>query len=178
MVKCGIYSITNKKTGQKYIGQSIDIHRRWKEHVNAKNNSYIHSEIQKYGRHNFIFKVEEECAIDDLNEREIYYINKYNTYENPRHYNLTKGGQYGGYNWRLHNKIHFKPKTTLNLPLLGGGTIGYGGTSIPGHSNLSENPANINNFQTVEFDDKKDPLIVYDPYRCETFNVQTGEVIQ
>ena len=77
------------------------------------------------------------------------------TYENPQHYNLTKGGQYGGYNWRLHNKIHFKPKTTLDLPLRGGGTFGYGYSSVPGPSNLSETPININTFQTVEFDDKK-----------------------
>lgn len=28
----GIYSITNKKTGERYIGESMDIERRWKEH--------------------------------------------------------------------------------------------------------------------------------------------------
>ena len=32
--KCGIYKITNKINGKCYIGQSVDIKRRWREHIN------------------------------------------------------------------------------------------------------------------------------------------------
>lgn len=34
---CGIYLIENLETHQKYVGQSIDIYSRWKEHMNSLN---------------------------------------------------------------------------------------------------------------------------------------------
>ena len=48
---CGIYMIENKNTGQKYIGQSVDINRRYREHIRGSNisHSYIDDAIQKYG---------------------------------------------------------------------------------------------------------------------------------
>ena len=42
----GIYKITNKITGDCYIGQSIDIEKRWKEHINSSKNKNS-SEYQK-----------------------------------------------------------------------------------------------------------------------------------
>ncbi len=32
----GIYMIENKTTGQKYIGRSCNIHRRWTEHCSSR----------------------------------------------------------------------------------------------------------------------------------------------
>ena len=33
-VICGIYEIVNKVNGEKYVGQSVDIYKRWKQHRN------------------------------------------------------------------------------------------------------------------------------------------------
>ena len=87
---CGIYSIKNKITGQLYIGQSVNIERRWKEHITKrKDKSYIDRAINKYGKDNFIFSIIEEVEKEKLNDREFFWINKYKTYTNIKHYNLT-----------------------------------------------------------------------------------------
>ena len=94
---CGIYMIENKNTGQKYIGQSVDINRRYREHIRGINisHSYIDDAIQKYGINNFNFSIILKLPQDKelLNEMEKYYIWKYNTYLDKKHYNLTIGGE-------------------------------------------------------------------------------------
>ena len=93
MDSCGIYSITNKKTGQKYIGQSIHIEQRFEQHKhNKKPVTYIDRAINKYGADNFEFKILEKCKPNELNKLEKRYIKKYNTYKSKNHYNLTSGG--------------------------------------------------------------------------------------
>lgn len=89
----GIYKITNKINGKVYIGQSIDIERRWKEHIqrDRTNTSLIHLAIIKYGKDNFDFDIIEECSQSELNEKEQYWIKYYNSFENG--YNLTRGGE-------------------------------------------------------------------------------------
>lgn len=95
---CGIYLIQNKKTQQKYIGQSNNIERRWKEHVYKKDikNSRIEYAIKKYGKNNFNFIIIEILPNDKdiLNTREQYWIKYYNTYNDKNHYNLTPGGKF------------------------------------------------------------------------------------
>ncbi|NOR27653.1 MAG: hypothetical protein GQ540_03880 [Lutibacter sp.] len=89
----GIYCIENKITKKCYIGQSINIQRRLTEHKNKKTKykSSIKKSIIKYGVNNFIFDVLEECKVDELNSREIYWIDKLNTIS-PYGYNLISGG--------------------------------------------------------------------------------------
>ena len=74
----GIYLITNKVNGKKYVGQSIDIEERWKDHIWASKKSklLIYRAMRKYGIDNFDFSILEECSIDKLDEREIYWIKK------------------------------------------------------------------------------------------------------
>lgn len=92
----GIYKITNKINGKVYIGQSINIERRWKEHISDKRkNSLIHLAIEKYGEKNFNFEIIEECSQSDLNQKEQYWIKEYNSFKNG--YNLTRGGNSGFY---------------------------------------------------------------------------------
>ena len=44
----GIYKIENKVNGKVYIGQSIDIEKRWKEHISCLNNRTHHNDyLQK-----------------------------------------------------------------------------------------------------------------------------------
>ena len=87
----GIYKITNKLNGKVYIGQSVDIETRWKQHIYSTQNSAIHLAICKYGKDNFNFEVVEQTSIEELNEREKYWINYYNSVNNG--YNCTYGGE-------------------------------------------------------------------------------------
>lgn len=93
----GIYKITNLQNGKIYIGQAVDINRRWSEHkshsFSPKHVSYnfaIHRAIRKYGIESFSFEVLEECDENQLNEREIYWIQKFNSKNCG--YNMTDGG--------------------------------------------------------------------------------------
>lgn len=96
----GIYCIENKINHKKYIGQSINIYDRWNKHKselnhNKHDNDYLQKSWNKYGNENFLFFVLEECLKDDLNMKEIYYINKYNTLNQEYGYNLKEGGSSG-----------------------------------------------------------------------------------
>lgn len=87
----GIYMITNTINGHKYVGQSVDIYRRWRDHRNFKEKSNILSKaIRKHGLENFKFEILKECEINELDKYEIFFINKYNTYSDG--YNATLGG--------------------------------------------------------------------------------------
>ena len=93
----GIYKITNIITKDAYIGQSIQIEERFKEHKNPTNwkrekNKKLYQNFLNFGLNNFTFEVLEECEIQELNEKEQYWISYYNTY--PNQYNMTPGGQF------------------------------------------------------------------------------------
>lgn len=88
--KTGIYKITEKDTGYCYIGQAVDLNRRLREHKNAYSNQLIDRYIREKGKDNFSFEIIEECDISQLNEREKYYIEKFNSYRNG--FNQTPGG--------------------------------------------------------------------------------------
>lgn len=99
----GIYKVTNLINQKKYIGQSTDIERRFKEHhtdpfelTNSARKYIFYCAIRKYGIENFSFEVLEECTAEELDEKEKYWIKYYNTYigwKNCQGYNMTIGGQ-------------------------------------------------------------------------------------
>lgn len=92
---CGIYKITCLPTDKAYIGQSVDIKERFKQHIKnglsyAPSSNKLYSEMQKYGCENFMFEILEEVSRDKLNEREVYWIDFYRTKEYGL--NTLKGG--------------------------------------------------------------------------------------
>ena len=89
----GIYKITNKINGKTYIGQSVNIERRFSEHKVSSHNpkSLIHKALNKYGIENFEFSIVDECEENQLDEKEIFYIKQYNT-SAPNGYNVQFGG--------------------------------------------------------------------------------------
>lgn len=96
---CGIYKITNKLNGHYYIGQSVDIKSRLREHkhsglciTNKDHYSPIHLAIGKYGWENFETEVLEECTRDELDMQEKYWIEKLSATKNGN-YNILLGGQ-------------------------------------------------------------------------------------
>lgn len=92
----GIYKITNLVTKQSYIGQSVDIASRIKQHIkcglgiDASHTNMLYNSMQKYGVWNFAFELIEQCSKEQLNEREKFYISLYQT--DKFGYNMTQGG--------------------------------------------------------------------------------------
>lgn len=97
MVK-GIYKITNKRTGEVYVGQSFNIFARRANHFKELSLGTHHNKgLQKdHDRGDtFIFEVIEkmpEATREELEKREIYYIEKFNSFYQG--YNQTPGGEY------------------------------------------------------------------------------------
>lgn len=92
-VICGIYKIENKETKRCYIGQSVDIERRFMAHKSPsawKRNYPLYEDFMLYGIDAFSFEVIEECEADVLDEREKYWISQYGAYKDG--YNQTVGG--------------------------------------------------------------------------------------
>lgn len=79
----GIYKITNPK-GKIYIGQSIDIEKRFKQYLNLHTTKQIKLDrsLIKYGYENHIFEIIEECDEIHLNNKERYYQELFNCVEN------------------------------------------------------------------------------------------------
>lgn len=73
----GIYKITNILSGKFYIGESVDIFRRCKQHANCFTNSAMSAAIKKYGICNFTVQLIENCSKGKARELEQYYIDKY-----------------------------------------------------------------------------------------------------
>lgn len=95
----GIYKIENKVNGHVYIGQSINIKRRWFEHRcdlrgNRHYNGHLQSSWNKYGEKNFIHEVVETCDISELDDREKYWIGFYDSTNAQKGYNLSPGGEH------------------------------------------------------------------------------------
>lgn len=93
--KCGIYKITNLISNQAYIGQSVDIASRFKQHIkcglgiDAPASNKLYKSMIEDGVWNFSFELLEECPKDKLNERESFWIDLYQT--NKVGLNSTKG---------------------------------------------------------------------------------------
>lgn len=83
-MKAGIYQITNKVNGNCYIGSSVDLQRRRRQHFNHLSNgshvnSYLQNAYEKYGSDSFEFEIIETIEIDNqiketLLEREQFWI--------------------------------------------------------------------------------------------------------
>ena len=87
MSKCGIYGFFQISSGKWYVGQSVDIERREKEHRTCIDLDW-HQFLLKNSS-DFVFTILEECKEEELNSREAYYINLYNSYEQG--FNSTRG---------------------------------------------------------------------------------------
>ena len=77
----GIYKITNPK-GEVYIGQSIDIKKRFLSHrcsENSINTTKLTNSFIEFGFNNHKFEIIFECGQLDLCLYESYFIDKYNS---------------------------------------------------------------------------------------------------
>lgn len=73
--KSGIYKITNPK-GKIYVGQSKNIDIRWNRHykkLHCKEQFKLYNSLKKYGVENHTFEILEECKVELLNEKELFW---------------------------------------------------------------------------------------------------------
>lgn len=110
-IMIGIYIIKNDINNKVYVGQSIDIEKRIKEHFwksfsekSGSFNSILHQAIRKYGKEHFSWNVLQECTVEEMDDLERKYIQDYNCIS-PNGYNILPGGQ----------KIRVLPPTTCKL---------------------------------------------------------------
>ena len=95
--KTGIYKITNIITDECYIGQAVDVYKRWNEHckcglgIDTPPGNKLYKAIQQYGLENFTFELLTECNQTELNEKEKYFIELYQA--NTFGYNSTGGNK-------------------------------------------------------------------------------------
>lgn len=81
---CGIYSIRFKGSDRSYIGQSTNIKNRLKYHrTELRKGRHYNPKLQraynKYGESNMVLSIVETCAIEQLDDKEMYYISVYNS---------------------------------------------------------------------------------------------------
>ena len=96
----GIYLITNMVNGKVYVGQAMDIEDRWVNHRAGLNGGYhVNKHLQrawnKYGADSFSFTVLTECAEEQLNTMEEYFIFCLDSYDSRVGYNKNYGGGSG-----------------------------------------------------------------------------------
>lgn len=101
-MSCGVYKITNTINNKIYIGCSINIEQRWKDHKNHYNipniqayNYPIYRAFRKYGIDNFNFEIIELTEQNAIFDREKYWIQYYNSHNKDKGYNATDGGESG-----------------------------------------------------------------------------------
>jgi group I intron endonuclease len=91
---CGIYKITNTINGKSYVGQSVNIKRRWSVYNGVAKRGIpraINTAIGKYGKDLFVFEIIEQCDRSLLNDMECIWIKELQTMA-PNGYNLSSGG--------------------------------------------------------------------------------------
>jgi group I intron endonuclease len=106
-----IYKTTNIINNKIYVGKSI-----------KEKNSYIGSgvllnrAIKKYGKNNFIKEIIDRAnTLDELNEKEIYWIEKLNSTDQKIGYNITKGGTGGDTLSNHPNELKIRKKMRESL---------------------------------------------------------------
>ena len=104
-----IYKIINKITNKCYIGETKKPNPllRWNEHKSKIQKGIgcpaLQDAVKKYGIENFNFEVLIICFDEDRYKYEMEYIKKYNTMA-PNGYNLTPGGEGGGFYGKKHSQ--------------------------------------------------------------------------
>lgn len=103
-----IYKTTNLINGKIYVGQDT------KNNVNyLGSGKLLKYALKKYGKDNFIKEILEYCKnIDELNEREKYWITELNSINKEIGYNISFGGQSG---WMLGLKHTDETKANYSI---------------------------------------------------------------
>ena len=109
---CGIYKITSP-SGKVYIGQSKDIHNRWRAYkwYSCRRQIKLYNSLKKYSSQKHKFDIIHRCDKSDLNKIEKYYIELYESFNSKYGLNLISGGGCGvSFSDETRKKISVKMK--------------------------------------------------------------------
>ena len=101
-----IYTFKNLLNDKVYVGQTNNPQKRKHEHLfEARNGAdkLLYYAIRKYGEENFLFEVIEDCEDGQANEREVFWISHFNSFEDG--YNMTTGGDHFSHSEETKHKI-------------------------------------------------------------------------
>lgn len=79
-VRTGIYKITDIDSGRCYVGQSVDISARFKQHIkkglgaDSPGQGKLYAAMLTSGPENFTFEIIEDCPKEELDEKEKFYM--------------------------------------------------------------------------------------------------------
>lgn len=117
-----IYKTTNLKNGKIYIGKDM-----YNDPSYLGSGKLLRYAIKKYGKESFVKEILEECTSSNINDREIFWINYYQSKERGIGYNIASGGRGGDTISHHPNKIEIglrhsevmrdKPQTKENRKL-------------------------------------------------------------
>ncbi len=88
----GIYSITHKKSGKRYIGSAMNIRGRWNMHRHrlrqgTHHSPHLQAAWDKYGEAAFVFEILATCEPSELTAQEQFWIDAFHTCSNRYGYN-------------------------------------------------------------------------------------------
>lgn len=99
MAKSGIYLIRHKtESGLVYVGRSIDIHQRWRQHINGyRSAKKLQEAFSEHGVESFEFTILEEVdEVSQMGKKETFYIDLYDSWRNGLN-GSRAGGEWGSY---------------------------------------------------------------------------------
>lgn len=128
--KCGIYQIRNLVNNKLYVGSTVNLNKRKKQHFNIlkKNkhvNKYLQNAYNKYGENNFVFEVIEILNNKDfLIKHEQFWIDKLKTIKKMYNICFIAGNTLGVVRSEMtKNKISISNKNRFknieNTPMFG-----------------------------------------------------------
>ena len=120
--KCGIYLIRNLINGKVYIGKSINIYKRIIAHIcsltakgKKEENPHFIAAWHKYGKNAFEYVVLEECLFNELSQKELFWMQKYNSINSNTGYNKRLDSEGG---MIPHDETRIKLKKALHKRFL------------------------------------------------------------
>jgi len=136
-----IYLTTNLLTNKIYIGQKKSDYFLGEEYLGS--GKYLNHAIQKYGKENFSVElIDTADSRDELSEKEIFYITKYDATNRSIGYNISKGGIGGGEVHINNGQVNsFVSKKYLNDYLENGWVLGY----LPGRKEINHSKTRAKN---------------------------------
>lgn len=116
----GVYEIRNTLNNKRYIGSSINIYRRWRDHKRMLNlsvhpNKHLQSAWNKYGEKHFVFKILETC--EPIKDTILFLEQKYLDLKPEYNNSPTAGSNLG---WKpteeFRAKCRERMKGKMNIP--------------------------------------------------------------